>query len=346
MQDASVALLYHGSYERQEDECTGKGSDFFDVASNHKERLVEPLQRMNMQVLTVFHTYHAACAARDAALVSFLQPVAYRFDTEGSLPRIVDSYLVALDLANSSGLATIDYVVLTRFDVLYTQSIDVVRWDQINVASPGTYPGRCSDLFHAAPWRLVGALRAALDDGRVDGTGHGVCQALAEIAPRVLRFVQDVRLPLGADSRDLCAPPSQRGLAELPFVYIFRSCVADACVPTLRACIDNQTVDCTQPAGQLSFATTPQCFQDPGNRGGRSGGGGGDGGGSGNEDFLASSIVLLLAMCLGAAMMVRRLMRARRHKSVSQPRSVATPGYDMELNSAAASRGHDDDPPI
>ena len=132
-QQGTVALVYHGDYTRGTSDdhdvtCQGpctpdaekqpKCTDFFLAAYNQYVNLVVPLQQMGLQLDTFFHTYSwSYCPARDAALVDFLQPVAYRFDEQGKYPRIVDTYIAAIDIMLESG-GVYDYVLLLRFEAL------------------------------------------------------------------------------------------------------------------------------------------------------------------------------------------------------------------------------------
>ena len=74
-------------------------SDFFLDADNITSTLIRPLQERNISVETFLHstTY---CAASDARLVRFLQPVRHAF-APSNLPRIVDSYLQVMSMVEA-----------------------------------------------------------------------------------------------------------------------------------------------------------------------------------------------------------------------------------------------------
>ena len=266
---STVALVYHGDYTRgtadvHDVTCQGpctpeaekqpKCTDFFSAAYNQYVNLIAPLQRMGMQPSTFFHSYSwTECPARDAALVDFLQPVAYRFDPQGRYSRIVDSYIAALELLLGSG-AVSDYVLLLRFEALYDRGVDTldVSWDRINVAFKASVElynasGVTSDLFYAAPWRLLGALRDALDaSGDVpqqwDGSGHYVYRVLEDAGlGDELHIIEDRYISSSDAAFGVCetpdAAPSQYG-----FVYLLRACTETACDAVLSACVGGEVI--------------------------------------------------------------------------------------------------------
>ena len=108
----TTAVVYHGQYYRS----NGKCGDFFKAAYNHKSMIIDPLLAMPMNVFVVFHTYTSGCESRDRALVDFLRPVAHEI-APCCLPRIVDSYIRALQLLQSSR-QSVDWIVLTRFELM------------------------------------------------------------------------------------------------------------------------------------------------------------------------------------------------------------------------------------
>ena len=265
-----VAIVYHGQYIRgtESDHETGPDykpvcSDFFSAAHNHHVRLVEPLRRMGATVFTAFHSYASGCAARDQALVDFLQPIAYRFDDHDTFERIVDSYMIGIDLLNATGIA-VDAMLHVRFEGWFRQGLDVfdVAWDKINVAfrdSPFFWNAyqATSDLFFVVPWRLVSEYRHGLDEsGDVPqswpGSGHFTYAALkTRIGEERLNFMIERAFDGALMEQtstnaavhvcdDRLVPPVPP--FWVPDIYLLRACASSLCDAVLRACVDDVEV--------------------------------------------------------------------------------------------------------
>ena len=79
------------------------------------------------------------CRATDARLVEALRPAAYEFEA-CKLPRIVDSFVAALDLVARFTSEPVDAVVLMRFDTRFRFRLGdpgfLVDWGKMNLAFP------------------------------------------------------------------------------------------------------------------------------------------------------------------------------------------------------------------
>jgi hypothetical protein len=185
-----IAVGFHGAYDRKGSEFDRFScSDFFQVSDNIESQLLAPLRR-SYDVTTFFHTYrHLECRDKDDALEAFLRPASHKF-SDAKLPRIIDSYLVVIDLimdaaygsrepalASTNDTAAlralpsdIEYVVLARFDVRYKVPFARlnVEMDKVNFAfrDRKAYWKRrrkVSDLFFVMPIHHLAPFRKALD---------------------------------------------------------------------------------------------------------------------------------------------------------------------------------------
>ena len=260
-----VAIVYHGQYIRgTEDNFERDGNwnplctDFFSAAHNHYTALVQPMQRMGVQVLTAFHTYRSGCEARDQALVDFLQPVAYRFDDHSTFRRIVDSYILGIDLLNATGVA-VDAIMAVRFEGWFRVNITSfdIAWDKINVAfrdSPFMWNAyrATSDLFFVVPWNLVDLYRLGLDrSGDVPqswpGSGHFAYRMIEEAGGAdqlnfVIERAFDGELMEQTSTNVAWGVCFRHPLFWAPDIYLLRACAASECVVVLKACIDGNEV--------------------------------------------------------------------------------------------------------
>lgn len=188
-----VAVVYRGAYFRDysnERLVTWGGeplcSDYFASADNHRRKVFAPLERAGAQPFVFFHTYASGCRARDDALVEDLKPVAHLFTPPGSLSRVVDSGLVALQLLTSSGV-DVDAAILTRFDLLHLDPVAElpVDWSLVNFAWRSNIKGipRAStpDLFYTIPARHIDAFARSLHSSAAFASAH----CTTRLGPRV-----------------------------------------------------------------------------------------------------------------------------------------------------------------
>ena len=219
-------------------------SDFFLDADNITSTLIRPLQERNISVETFLHstTY---CAASDARLVRFLQPVRHAF-APSNLPRIVDSYLQVMSMVEayavdrervtSSNESYFDAVVLSRFDVRFTQSIlDLnIDWGMINIAFRDGPPywrkeSKVSDLFFVYPGNDLGVkLRHAIDVSAGPFSHHSAAHWLL---PHLMKSLNGLPMPHNTSVRPVnFIDPVGQGSNVLPegtiptFLYLDRSC--------------------------------------------------------------------------------------------------------------------------
>ena len=172
-----VAVAYHGSYIRGplpwhywESDCPNpfRCSDAFESHRNIHSHVVEALRRAGVRTGVFFHSHRSGCSALDAELVRLLRPHAHEF-SEVALPRIIDSYLRALQLVQTHG-PDADAVLLLRFDVEYRVPITAacIDWSKVNIAfrdiaSSWDSFRAVSDLFFVVPMRLLSSFARALD---------------------------------------------------------------------------------------------------------------------------------------------------------------------------------------
>ena len=252
-QGDSAALLYHGQHYRIDGHWDSAGfdkcSDFFAAAHNHLVSVIEPLRARNItRIITVFHSFVSPCPARDRAVVDFLQPVAHHFDTSfDQSPRMVDSYVKAIDLLLGTGLS-VDFLLLIRFDNFFTRPLSEMRvdWDKVNFRDreKGWFSDRhmSSDLFYLLPSRYLAAMRAALDAsgnacvGWMHGCGHYVYEPLARaIGASNISFIAPGLHSSLMDAPDVCADDLVPTFDDQPPIGILRQCPT-SCEPTLKRC--------------------------------------------------------------------------------------------------------------
>ena len=246
----TTVLAYHGDYSRNDGQC----SDFFAAAHNQKTQVVEPLRRLNHRVLTAFDTVRSPCAARDAALVSFLSPIMHQFRDERSA-RIVDSYLRVMDIVRRSGVAY-DNLILLRFDLMFRVPLSKlsIDWNLANFAfrdDAGFWASKrlVSDLLFIFPRARFDDMRSAIDasgnvpqepnarvlgGGRtLKGSGHFTWRIYDERHGGT-HFMHEGHSTSYLNGKH-CEAPNGLGMP----VYILRECPAkhgDVCDPVLSEC--------------------------------------------------------------------------------------------------------------
>ena len=253
-QGMSVALLYHGEHYRDATNakvnynhiqaCT----DFFAAAHNQLKMIVEPLRARGFsRILTAFHSFTSPCAARDRAVVDFLQPIAHRFDTGfAEYPRIVDSYLAAIDLFTSTG-EDVDLVVLLRFELFSMQPLSVlnVEWDKVNFRDRDEgwdWGGFASDLLFIVPAQYLQAMRDALDWSgnnchQYHGCGHFAYRPLRDaIGEDKIHFINEGIYTSMTDAETTCSISFLPTWSSDEPIGLIRQCPDSACNPQLSRC--------------------------------------------------------------------------------------------------------------
>lgn len=232
------ALLYHGAYTRVPRDgavthdsnlmCT----DYFQAAVNHQQMLIQPLLRQGARVLTYFHTFASGNRSRDARLVAEMRPDGHRFVPDRSTPRIVDSYIAAIDLWTSS-LQHADFIHMLRFDLVLRVPIEriPISWQSVNLpwrAEEPFWRGQrtTSDLWAVFPARDATTYREALIwSGNFNapcchGASHWVYDALQQrLGASQIAFVQPGYYSSTQDMRTLTSVPKDN-----LFLGILRDC--------------------------------------------------------------------------------------------------------------------------
>ena len=235
----TVALLYHGHYDRRGTRFGRECSDFFQDASNHQDLLIKPIQAAGSKVLVFFHTYRSSCRDKDAALVGYLKPDKFEF-SESLLPRIIDSYIRVTKLALSSNAR---FYIVSRFDVQYTWPITAIGmdWSKTNIAwrdSESTWMDtrmkKVSDLFvafsGAHALAFLGALGASANVAKDNHHGplssplvipaHFIYISMSnQVGAKNIRFIDSAFRVSTVDAKYLKGHP-QEGV----FLAIDRSC--------------------------------------------------------------------------------------------------------------------------
>ena len=227
---SSHAVLYHGAYFRVPSGPDGrqtwggvvKCTDFFQSRVNHEERLHRPLRAFSANFHIFLHTYSSGCPERDAALLRALKPTRHEIEEQKPRNRIVDSYLASLRLLRESKVL-VDFVTLTRFDLLYRVPISSLNidWERINInwkAEPTAWHTlrTTSDLFAVMPQRFARSYADALvwsghfEGPCCHGAAHWVYEALAR-DPRVgesnVSFIEKGYFPSTQDIRNASQTP-------------------------------------------------------------------------------------------------------------------------------------------
>ena len=261
-------VVYHGAFYRAftgERSWNGNDlcSDFFANEANHRAQFFEPLRRWGADAHVVFHTFESGCAARDAALVAALNPVAHRIAPAGSTERVVDSYIIGLNLLKEWAQAngrTVDYVVLTRFDVVYRAPFTRfnIGWDRVNfpwVSMPIDGLTTTSDLFHVLPYANLDDMTFALDwSGKsppargIHGAAHWAFDPIRErMGPASTSFIatgvheswEDIAASCDVPMSDLflgihrhCPDPSCAGVTDFSPPSDYCQGTPDCCGPS------------------------------------------------------------------------------------------------------------------
>lgn len=214
----TVAIAYHGEYDRADVRYGSGGSNYFAAHTNHRERIIEPLNRIpGVNVRTYFHTRRAQrngipCPSRDDALVQALKPDRYTFvDNMG--PLIVGSYLAVMDLVHQDhqsgsaihggAMGDQDVVMLIRFDVVYRYSMTElpspyrISWTKVNIGFKDDQRNfatfkKVSDLVLIFPLLHYNPMYNALQQSGnsiSNGAGHFVYQKLLNLGLTDVNFI-------------------------------------------------------------------------------------------------------------------------------------------------------------
>jgi len=225
-----VAVLYHGHYDRA---FEGQCSDFFAVAQNHALTLINPLRSRGIVVNTFFHTYrNINCRQKDDFLVEYLQPISYEF-SESNLPKIIDSYVRVLQLANAASPSP-EVMLLCRFDIMFTWSILEINieWHKINlswrdVREAWQHFQKSNDLFITLPFQYTSAFEKSLYESAQrspSGDGNFIFKSLAStVGPSEIRFIDSEFRTSTIDSHWLAVHRNDTGGAKV-FLALERSC--------------------------------------------------------------------------------------------------------------------------
>ena len=234
-----IALAFHGHYDRRGTRFDPAAcSNFFHSSSNINKRLIQPLRAI-FEVDIYFHTYrHSWCRSKDAALVDYLQPVAYQFTDitmDGLPPKIIDSFVAVLELifagdvahaARGRGEGGIDQrkkalapdaIVLCRFDVVYHTPVTSlgIRFDRVTFSFRDTQPAwermrKVSDLFTIIPASYAEDFQWALETSCCDGQQkRRICAKMKKQceSSKARKFRKSNRNSSLFDSKDACRGP-------------------------------------------------------------------------------------------------------------------------------------------
>jgi hypothetical protein len=183
----------------------------------------------------------------DAALVRFLNPLAYQVD-ENRHERIVDSYIRALTLLRAThmySVGNVNWVMLLRFDLMIKQPAPSLNidWGRMNFGwrDSGAYwtsEHIVSDLWYLFPASRLNDMARALDDsGNTPqgwpGSGHYTWRIINErFGESSWHFIDD-----GYSTSWLDGWQCNQQWGGMPF-FIMRNCPRDGtmCAPEVTRC--------------------------------------------------------------------------------------------------------------